>query len=310
MVSPWPGNATGKYTTHYLPDDWDEYRSCVQNLVERYDGDGKSDMPGLPKKIKYWEVDNEPDLKHTNVASGAETSYDPADFALPSEYAKVLVASAKAIRAADSSATILGFGLYRPHANSGHDYLEAAMKEKGVSDAFDILSLHTYHDDDGERLYDGIVASRVLVPDKPVWVTEASVTEGDDAEEQGRRVAAQVARAAAAGAERFFWHTLADPPSGQGSGHEHVSTNSLLKSSGGTEEDKPAGAVFRNLSAQLKSHDLVGCTLVNDDSVKLRDGSVLLFSGSATATNGGISLRTGKSVSKGAKAEAPAFIWK
>jgi hypothetical protein len=310
MVSPWPGNATGAYTDHYLPDDMAAYRDCVQAIVERYDGDGVDDMPGLPKKIRYWEVDNEPDLKHTNEAAGAERDYDPATFAYPEEYAEVLIQSAKAIRAADKSATILAFGLYRPHANSGHDYLEAALKVSGVSKSFDILSLHTYHDDDGERLADGIEASRLLVPDKPVWVTEASVTAGDDEEEQGRRVAAQVAHAAAAGAERFFWHTLADPPAREGRSHAHVSTNSLLRSSGGATEDKPAAAVYRNLAAQLTSHDLVGCTLSGDNAVKLKDGSTLLFAGTATASAGGVSLRTGKSIANGATATAPAMLWK
>ena len=34
----------------------------VRALVERYDGDGKEDMPGLKKPVRFWQVGNEPDL--------------------------------------------------------------------------------------------------------------------------------------------------------------------------------------------------------------------------------------------------------
>jgi len=42
------------------PYDMDAYRRFVLALVERYDGDGKDDMPGLKYPIKYWEASNEP----------------------------------------------------------------------------------------------------------------------------------------------------------------------------------------------------------------------------------------------------------
>ena len=44
-------------------DAEDDYMRFVQKGVERYDGDGKDDMPGLKNPIKYWQVENEPDLK-------------------------------------------------------------------------------------------------------------------------------------------------------------------------------------------------------------------------------------------------------
>jgi len=34
----------------------------VKAAVERYDGDGKNDMPGLKVPIRYWQFENEPDL--------------------------------------------------------------------------------------------------------------------------------------------------------------------------------------------------------------------------------------------------------
>ena len=37
------------------PYDMDAYKAFVCALVERYDGDGSSDMPGLKFPIKYWQ---------------------------------------------------------------------------------------------------------------------------------------------------------------------------------------------------------------------------------------------------------------
>ena len=49
---------------HYLPEyrcnpnDWQAYEIWLKALIERYDGDGYNDMPGLKYPIKYWEVMN------------------------------------------------------------------------------------------------------------------------------------------------------------------------------------------------------------------------------------------------------------
>ena len=45
------------------PKDMQAYKRFVSKTVERYDGDGEDDMPGLKIPIKYWEILNEPDIK-------------------------------------------------------------------------------------------------------------------------------------------------------------------------------------------------------------------------------------------------------
>lgn len=45
------------------PYDWKEYLGWVAMVVERYDGNGAGDMPGLITPITHWEVFNEPDLQ-------------------------------------------------------------------------------------------------------------------------------------------------------------------------------------------------------------------------------------------------------
>ena len=54
-----------KKVTKYLskPCSMDDYKTFLLKLVDRYDGDGSNDMPGLTKPIKYWDVMNEPEFK-------------------------------------------------------------------------------------------------------------------------------------------------------------------------------------------------------------------------------------------------------
>lgn len=310
MVSPWPGNRTGNETESYVPEDLPAYQRCVTELVERYDGDGLADMPGLAAPVRYWEVDNEPDLKNSNLPHNAKRSYVPETFCRPEEYAEVLVATAAAIRGADPTARVLAFALYRPHAERGQAYGRAVLQQPGVLTSFDILSLHTYADDDGDALARGIAAFRALVPEKPIWVTEASVSLKKSSEaEQGRRMAAYVASAAQAGAERLFWHTLADPPAGHGGEALHFSTNSLLRTSkGGARADKPAAVVYRALSARLAADDLTGAVADGVGAVRTRSGAVLLFQGTRIAEHGGTDLATGLPISPGGTAVAPAWL--
>ena len=55
----------GKRFTKYLskPCSMENYKNFLIKLVDRYDGDGKNDMPGLTKPIKYWQIMNEPEFK-------------------------------------------------------------------------------------------------------------------------------------------------------------------------------------------------------------------------------------------------------
>ena len=48
----------GKHFTKYLskPCSMEDYKTFLIKLVDRYDGDGSNDMPGLTKPIIYWDV--------------------------------------------------------------------------------------------------------------------------------------------------------------------------------------------------------------------------------------------------------------
>ncbi len=73
----------------FLPKDEKSYRKYVKALVERYDGDGISDMPGLRVPIKHWQVDNEPPHGLSDYAAFLKITYEAVKAADPD--AKVLI---------------------------------------------------------------------------------------------------------------------------------------------------------------------------------------------------------------------------
>ncbi len=84
------------------PHDMEAYRRFVSALVERYDGDGTDDMPGLKYPIKYWEAGNEPSMQedfHTFFSGSSE------------DYLKVLEATYHAVKEADPEAKVLHAGM-------------------------------------------------------------------------------------------------------------------------------------------------------------------------------------------------------
>jgi len=284
VIGPWPGTRTALYTDRYVPDDLDGYARWVENLVERYDGDGADDMPGLARPVLAWEVDNEPDQHHLVAPRGArergeaplgeaELGGDPGDvdpsaerapFQTPAEYATVLLATSAAIRRADPDARILSAGMYRPAMPAGRQYLADVLAVPGVRDAITGLSLHAYASSDNlSAVQRTMRTARALAPELPVWITETSVpSEGPqgwvDEAWQARMVAGIVGAFLADGADRVFWHSLVDAPNTR-EGPTGYATNSLFR--GVTEgtrvryELKPAGEVFRRLAAHLDAVD-------------------------------------------------------
>ncbi|MDD2889890.1 MAG: glycosyl hydrolase [bacterium] len=150
-------------------DDTLKCKKYWQNTVERYDGDGNNDMPGLTKPIKSWEICNEPEY-------GGYGSID--DFA---RYARI---SYQAIKSADLSAQVIGpvmgatggdagWRVNAIYTISGEDSALLRMVLERCGNYFDIISLHIYTY--GDFTYLDTKIKPVLdkyVPGKPVWITE------------------------------------------------------------------------------------------------------------------------------------------
>ena len=187
------------------PTDWLEYGKWVTAVVERYDGDGVSDMPGLKIPIKYWEVMNEPDLSFANNSPDRNrlSFYKEG----PKEYANLLVQTAGAIRSADKDAKILIAG-----AAGGDkqflDFYRQVFSVTGVQTAFDIGNIHCISNDHGANdfnvgAYKNLLAEFKIV--KPIWVTEAESFNGQTAAENYELTKKSALGAMAAGAEKIFF---------------------------------------------------------------------------------------------------------
>ncbi len=105
-----------------------KYTDWIKYVVERYDGDGTNDMPGLVYPIKYWQIDNEPDLHPEAEASS---------------YAELLKISYEAIKSADPDAEVLcgGIGLGSEGYNIGYYQTVFGTYQQRY---FDIFDFHYY----------------------------------------------------------------------------------------------------------------------------------------------------------------------
>jgi hypothetical protein len=151
------------------PYDMQVYKRFVSALVERYDGDGKEDMPGLKYPIKYWEASNEPSM---------QTFFDGS----PEDYLELLKATYEAVKEADPGAKVLHAGLAGTEP-AMVSFWEPIFK-KGGGQYFDIAAIHCFP-------YSDIAANaQVCVPefkkllskygiDKPIWVTDMQYKMGE-----------------------------------------------------------------------------------------------------------------------------------
>ncbi|MEK7459373.1 MAG: hypothetical protein AAB663_03120 [Patescibacteria group bacterium] len=81
-----------------LPVDEAAYAAWLTTTVERYDGDGVSDMPGLTTRVEAWEIANE-----IEGPCGGE-------LAIAANYVELLKMSHGIIKAADPTALVLNAG--------------------------------------------------------------------------------------------------------------------------------------------------------------------------------------------------------
>lgn len=187
------------------PTSWEDYKKWVASVVERYDGDGNDDMPGLKIPIKYWEIMNEPDLSYGNNVPDANrlTFYKNG----PKEYAQLLLETSQTIRSTDKDAKILIAGA----AGASERYLNfyrQVLSISGVKETFDIANVHCISNDDGTGdfnvgAYKKMFSSLGVV--KPIWVTEAESFNGKTAGENYELTKKSTQGAISAGAEKIFY---------------------------------------------------------------------------------------------------------
>ncbi|MBN2542609.1 hypothetical protein JXI42_07050 [bacterium] len=176
-IAPQGGRDEGRCLgSSWLPVDSALYVRFVRMTIERYDGDGISDMPGLTNPIKYWQVGNEPDgSPRIHFPRLQRMTYD-------------------AIKEADPEAQVLIGGCTGfPHAYiHQYDIRFAPFMEELAGCCFDIFDMHWYGEANGEYnlvdtesrvnvlqyIHDNLVANG-YPPDIPIWITEMGTYSGD-----------------------------------------------------------------------------------------------------------------------------------
>ncbi|HDZ68858.1 MAG TPA: hypothetical protein ENH43_00350 [Phycisphaerales bacterium] len=162
----------------YIPVDINEYTAFVRATVERYDGDGIDDMPGLTNPIKYWQVGNEPSERLTGFAELQRITYG-------------------AIKEACSDCTVLIGGAtgFPDDYISKFDSRFAPILTELAGQYVDVYDFHWYGTADGEyRLTDTATGEDVYAhiraamtangfsSELPVWITEMGSYSGDPAD--------------------------------------------------------------------------------------------------------------------------------
>lgn len=239
----------------YAPSDEKAYSDWVSAVVERYDGDGKDDMPGLRHKVRYWQVDNEPRAER-------------------GDYARLVRVTSRAVKKADPSAKVLLSGFWKlPFGKELESYrrvVTPALKELGGRD-MDIFDIHWYGNPGEWKVLPGVL--KMLRSDltaagfkgTPVWITEMGVYSGcpqrlpcRSEREQASELVKHHVTAFGNGVRKIFWAWSIMNNSNIGPGY--FNHTGLIYN--GEEEDSPGeGArklgfwAYRTMTSLLRGWD-------------------------------------------------------
>jgi len=156
-------NELGEY--RQKPCDMNSYQNFITNLVERYDGDGVDDMPGLVVPIKYWEVSNEPSMQSDWLVFFNGPAKD---------YFDILNATYQSIKNADNDAKVVKGGM--AGVIDDHTEFWGEIFDLGGDSYFDIGNIHSINSDsdaiNGPE-YKAFLDQQGV--DKPFWITEVEL---------------------------------------------------------------------------------------------------------------------------------------
>jgi len=180
-------NWTNKSRYPPNPQHWENYKIYVTKLVERYDGVGENDMPGLDSliPIKCWECMNEPYQKYF--------------LGTPEQFVEMFESTRVAIKKADPNSKILGpcmttrkgpfEWIYFDTINNsievnnfGYRSWKEAISSLIVDsiglNKIDIISHHIYNNTSNFMKYTRELR-KIVGEDKPIWITETGFNRTD-----------------------------------------------------------------------------------------------------------------------------------
>ncbi len=231
---------------------YEQYFDYVYHIVERYDGDGTDDMPGLVRPVRYFEIGNEVD--NPEFSHGLTI----ADYVK-----KRLIPAYKAAKAANPNAVILNSGLYWKNDDDNFDpsslvgMIEAIEANGGAENSYfmDKIALHYYSDPGNPEYFNerfeevkAMLAEHGLA-DKPIWFTEFGIATKNDEGGHIREIdqASVLLRYLVLmqyqGIENAFIYNLKDENSRDASDWENVYGIYKVDCNGTTEQIHPKQAV-------------------------------------------------------------------
>jgi hypothetical protein len=183
------------------PCNMEDYLDFLRVFVERYDGDGIDDMPGLRYPVRYWEIMNEPEMRGQH----------PEDLKFfhgtPQDYLEILKESYKTIKDADPNAKVLMGGM-AGMLDRFVNFWEPIMDD--AKEYFDIANIHSI--DTTENREDLYVAEfkqflREHNVEKSIWITEAQFGRLEDrlSDEFGPIIVRATVLSLALGADKIFY---------------------------------------------------------------------------------------------------------
>jgi len=204
--------------SRYPPDPlkWNSYKNYIAKLIERYDGDGKEDMPGLDSliPIKYWECMNEP--------------YGEYFWGTPGQYVEMFESTRVALKSADPDAKIVGpcmatrndsfkwkyfdpVDLKIKTSDFGYKNWQDATRSIIIDsiglDSIDVVSHHIYNNTANFMKYITELRNS-FGEDKPIWITETGFNSTDRYEgERGTNNFCTLSSCAkySSDSEQIFW---------------------------------------------------------------------------------------------------------
>lgn len=159
-----------------LNESEESYIMFVRTVVDRYDKDGKNDMPGLSDPIKYWQFENEPDLGGNKDWEGFAHLQEITYKAIKEEFpqAKVLMGG----QSGD------GIGIF--------DRFYAPILKKLKGRFIDVYDLHYYGDArldwfSVKKEYEHIrkTLDSLGYENTEIWITETGTYSGKPGDEKG-----------------------------------------------------------------------------------------------------------------------------
>jgi hypothetical protein len=128
-------NAAG--TQFPTSGEFASWKEWVKKAVQKYGSSGSFwTNKANPRPATTWEVWNEPNLKANNPGGSSVQ---------PEKYGEFLVATSSAIRAVQSSATVLFGGLYMPGGMYYNTFLERAATVTGEPSSYNAVAIHPYY---------------------------------------------------------------------------------------------------------------------------------------------------------------------